>query len=338
MSRAKFRCRSAGIQQEAAMDKGLEQQYDFSKHPKNIVGRIYMVIPREVEHYYPRTILHYIPGATSFQDMRKFESNTYSTCRETSMRQGLLCNDAEWKRALRDPFISSFWPLTELFANIFDYCDPADLRNIIDELKCILIINLRNRFRARPQHSDPLLALGYILVEMKQHLETMSKQAKMSRFELPAAISHLPPLIHSVLEQIPGQLWVLATELIQCFNPEQPDVFNKFIHYMLPGVSITGLNRKLDPKLLRTMRPFFLDALEGTGKTFVTTAIQRFLKSRGKRDIVVASSENTAHLIDDARTAYLTPKISIPIHSESTSSISASPQLAGQLKQTALVI
>lgn len=64
------------------------------------------------------------------------------------LRLGVLSDDAEWKRAVKDAFASSIRPLTELFAMILAYCEPADPKDIFDELKENFISDLQNRFKA----------------------------------------------------------------------------------------------------------------------------------------------------------------------------------------------
>lgn len=70
----------------------------------------------------------------------------------------------------------------------------------------------------------------------------------------------------------------------------------------------------------------------------MTTAIQTFLKFRGVRGLAVASSALASQLLGDERTAHTALKIPIPVHSQSTCSIEASPQLVGELIDTKLIV
>lgn len=112
----------------------------------------------------------------------------------------------------------------------------------------------------------------------------------------------------------------------------------KVVQSVLPGVSTTGLDRKPGSWILRAQRLFFLNAPGGTEKAFVTTAIQRFYKSRGRSALAVASSAVAAQLLDDGRTAHLVFNVHILVRSESTCNINTNSQLAERLKQTALII
>lgn len=82
----------------------------------------------------------------------------------------------------------------------------------------------------------------------------------------------------------------------------------------------------------------FFGAPGGTGKTFVTTAIQLLLKSLSKQILAAASSAVAAQLLDDDQAANSALKVPIPVHSDSTGNIDAKFQPADDLKTTALVI
>lgn len=85
-----FCCRPTGTPPEAVMFEDLEQQYKFTKNSEDVVDRIYTVGPRKSKRYYLLILLLHFSGATSFQDMPKFEGNIYPTYRETFVRCGLF--------------------------------------------------------------------------------------------------------------------------------------------------------------------------------------------------------------------------------------------------------
>ncbi|CDF39890.1 ATP dependant DNA helicase [Chondrus crispus] len=88
----------------------------------------------------------------------------------------------------------------------------------------------------------------------------------------------------------------------------------------------------------QSSRLFFLDAPGGTGKTFVLSAIQDFLRSRPKQVIAVAISAVAAVLLDGGRTAHSVFKISIPVSAESTYSFSTNSDTGRTLQQVDLII
>ncbi|CDF40018.1 unnamed protein product [Chondrus crispus] len=113
---------------------------------------------------------------------------------------------------------------------------------------------------------------------------------------------------------------------------------------MLPGVSVSALlqgssSAVAGPSMpTQSSRLFFLDAPSGTGKTFVLSAIQDFLRSRPKQVIAVATSAVAAVLLDGGRTAHSVFKIPIPVSAESTYNFSTNSDTGRTLQQVDLII
>ncbi|CDF40970.1 ATP dependant DNA helicase PIF1 [Chondrus crispus] len=93
-----------------------------------------------------------------------------------------------------------------------------------------------------------------------------------------------------------------------------------------------------EERLQTSGRLFFLDAPGGTGKTFVLSAIQDFLRTRRKQVIAVATSAVAAVLLDGGRTAHSVFKIPIPVSADSTCSFSANSDTGRTLQQVDLII
>ncbi len=66
-----------------------------------------------------RLLLLHVRRVKSFVDMRTVDG-------EVCSRRGLLADDAEWKRVLRESFASEFVPLSQVFATMLAYCEPSD--------------------------------------------------------------------------------------------------------------------------------------------------------------------------------------------------------------------
>lgn len=106
---------------------------------------------------------------------------------------------------------------------------------------------------------------------------------------LPLESSVLPPLTPLSLEKSSTKHWYLAIGPVQKFNFERKRIFNQVVNAALPVVSTNTYDIELSVTTTPSQRLFFLDAPGRTGKTFVTSAIQRFLKSRGKRVLALGS-------------------------------------------------
>jgi len=319
-------------------------QYDFTGDGAHVVSRIYTVSPREGERYFLRMLLLHVKGATSYRNIRTVDGEECESFRQACNRLGLLAQDTEWKRALQDSFRSRFVPLSQVFATILAYCDPSSPIDLWEEHKEIFITDIRQRLR---RHRDALRtehnALSHVLREVQEFLSTMSRNT-LSDLGLPSPPDDLEALQENEPEQDMAQLQQHVTSSIATFNEGQRAVFNAVVGAILPGVSTDNLegassSTAHSPQIASDLhRVFFLDAPGGTGKTFVTRAIQGFLKIRGKQAIAVATSAVAAQLLDEGRTAHSTFKIPIPCLADSTCHISANSQLAAHMRAAHLII
>ncbi len=62
---------------------------------------------------------------------------------------GLLADDAEWRRVLRESFASEFVPRSQVFATILAYCEPSDPLSLWDEHKSLFVSDIRLRHRTK---------------------------------------------------------------------------------------------------------------------------------------------------------------------------------------------
>lgn len=72
-----------------------EEHFGFTRKKENVVRRIFAVSSTEGDRYYLRTLLLYVPGATSYEDMSTINREFYQTCREPFLRRGLPSDDLE---------------------------------------------------------------------------------------------------------------------------------------------------------------------------------------------------------------------------------------------------
>ncbi len=130
--------------------------------------------PREGERYFLRLLLLHVTGAKSFVDMRTVDGEVRSSFQQACSRRGLLADDAEWRRVLRESFASEFVPLSQVFATIMAYCEPSDPLSLWDEHKSLFMsdIRLRQRGRATVLRNEDN-ALSYVLLEVQESLELM---------------------------------------------------------------------------------------------------------------------------------------------------------------------
>ena len=91
-------------------------------------GRMYTTNPWQGERYYLRMLLHHVPGAMSFKDLKTlpdgFQCETY---KDTVVQLGLLATDDEWDECLSEAS-SSFLPfqIHSLFVTILVFDEPQE--------------------------------------------------------------------------------------------------------------------------------------------------------------------------------------------------------------------
>ncbi|CDF37506.1 partial DNA helicase [Chondrus crispus] len=283
----------------------------------NVVGRIYTVSPREGERYFLRFLLTQVPGATSFETLRNIDGDQCTSFRRACLRLGLLADDAEWRHAIRDSFRSSFVPLSHLFATILAHCQPSDPLSLWND------------------HLDMFLTDIRMLGEVQEALQTVRSDWTLANFGLPLPDDSLPALEQQYEIQTPearAQQWEgrLQTSL-PLLNTNQ----RVSVSALLQGSSSAVAGPSMPTQ---SGRLFFLDAPGGTGKTFVLSAIQDFLRTRRKQVIAFATSAVAAVLLDGGRTAHSVFKVPIPVSAESTCSFSANSDTGRTLQQVDLII
>lgn len=107
---------------------------------------------------------------------------------------------------------------------------------------------------------------------------------------------------------------------------------------MLRTVSIHNLNVYPGSLYIDAKRLFFVDAPESTRKTLLTTAIQRYIKSKRLEKFAFVSSTVSSHILDGGQTVHSADKTSIPAHYESKCFIDVNSALAGELFIASLFI
>ncbi len=89
------------------------------------------------------------PAAQSFADMKKVNGEGCSSFRQECSRRGLLVDDADWRKVLRESFAFEFGPLSQVFAIILAYCEPSDPLSFWDEQKSLHVCDIRLRHKGR---------------------------------------------------------------------------------------------------------------------------------------------------------------------------------------------
>lgn len=99
----------------------------------------------------------------------------------------------------------------------------------------------------------------------------------MSQLGLESQQKTFQPLATSIQQQTPEQLCHKADESIQQFNIGEKQFLKEAIDSVLSGLSTNNFDGMLTEENYLLQRVFFFIAPVGTGKAFVTPAIQQFL-------------------------------------------------------------
>lgn len=147
-------------------EKRDDNNYYLTRHSENVVARICTVSLREGEWYYLRALLLHVPEATLFADKRSVGGEAHTAYRKACFHRGLLSDDAEWKRALRDSFESVIQPPTELMAMILAHGVPSNPKQFFEDFKDTFIADIRTRFWLQPLLADAKIVLQYVLTKI----------------------------------------------------------------------------------------------------------------------------------------------------------------------------
>lgn len=80
------------------------------------IGRIYYVPPGSGESYYLRTLLNFVKGPTSYEDIKTVDGVLYSSFKDACYALGLLDDDKEYIDGIME---ASFWGSAQYLRSLF---------------------------------------------------------------------------------------------------------------------------------------------------------------------------------------------------------------------------
>ncbi|CAK1595111.1 unnamed protein product [Parnassius mnemosyne] len=100
------------------------------------LGRVYTVHVSNMECFCLRMLLHHVRGPTSFNDLKKYNTQDYPTFREACEARGLLENDNHWDVTLEEAAqCRSAGKMRELFAVLVATCGLSNPQQLWDKYK-----------------------------------------------------------------------------------------------------------------------------------------------------------------------------------------------------------
>jgi len=292
------------------------------------IGRVHFVSPRDVTRYHLRLLLHHVPGASSFEDLRTVDGVVYETYQRAAQVRGLLESDEEFDNDLALAAGSaSPRQVRELFAMMLLFCEVTEPAVLLEKYMNALGEDFMHALGAAEMtdevRQEVLSALESILYHNGSSLSNFPSLPQ--NVELPPTDNEWgPSQSNDVLPAIFD-----ADRLRGMLNQEQRALYDAVIEAVEEGHAQTG------PP---TAKLFFVDGPGGSGKTFVYSAIIAQLKAARRQVIATATSGIAALLLDGGRTFHSTFKIPIPILHNSTCSFSPESKIGRQIQSASMII
>ncbi|GAU47161.1 hypothetical protein TSUD_287440 [Trifolium subterraneum] len=295
------------------------------------IGRIHYVPPGSGEKFYLRTLLNYVKGAMSYDDIKTIENVSYKTFKDACYAMGLLDDDKEYIDGIKE---AGHWGTTSLLRRLFVILLIADQlgrpeivwSNTWELLSDDILYRQRRILRIPDLVLTDDQIKSYALAEIEKLLR--SNQASLEDYPtMPRADDSLlvvsgNRLIYDELNYDRQVLFEEHVRLMSTMTLEQRSVFDKImrrVNQNKPGL-------------------FFLYGYGGTGKTFIWRALSAGLRSRGDILLNVASSGIAALLLPGGRTTHSRFCIPLNVDEYSTCNIHPKSHLAELIAKARLII
>ena len=109
------------------------------------IGHLYTTNPSQGERHYLHILLHHIPGARSFEDLKMSpDGMLLSTFKETAIAYGLLESDVEWDNCLSEASMPK--QLQSLFVTILIFGQPAKPLDLWEKYKEVMGEDISQNF------------------------------------------------------------------------------------------------------------------------------------------------------------------------------------------------
>ncbi|MCH81881.1 helicase-like protein, partial [Trifolium medium] len=259
------------------------------------IGRLHFVPPGSGPKFYLRTLLTYVRGPTSFDDIRTVNNVKYNSFKDACFALGLMDDDKEFILGIKE---AGHWGSGAFLRRLFvilllsgQLHQPHSVWNITWDY---LSDDIQRRQRRILCVNDLVLTpdqlKSYALAEIEVLLQSNGKSLK----DFPG----MPRPDAGLLPDIGNRL--IYDEL----NYDRQSLSNEHRALM---ETMTDEQRKVYDKIMARFerkRPgfFFLYGYGGTGKTYIWRALSAALRSKGKIVLAVASSGIAALLIPGGRT------------------------------------
>ncbi|XP_074267181.1 uncharacterized protein LOC141590489 [Silene latifolia] len=296
------------------------------------LGRLYHVSPNCGERFYLRTLLNFVKGPKSFEDIRTVNKVLHPTFKEACYALGLLGDDKEYIDAINE---AADWGsgcyLRRLFATLLLSGSISQPEKVWQETWDKLSDDILHRQRTISRIKDLQLSdhelQNYALAEIEAILQ--SNGSTLRRFDgMPfpdslVSTEYRNKLILDELSYDKEALGVEHEKLMSSMTSEQKSIYDEIMEVVAKECG--GV--------------FFVYGYGGTGKTFLWRTLCAAIRRKGEIVLPVASSGIAAILLPRGKTAH--SRLGIPINvSENSTCPAIKPgnDLTALLLKTKLII
>ena len=294
------------------------------------IGRMFFVPPTAGEQFYLRTLLTVVKGATSFEDLRRYNTlEPYPTFHEACLARGLLEDDGEWNQCLAEAcLMQTGTRLRHLFTTILLFCTPSEPDRLWHQYRIHICDDLSYRLHTlgfQNPSDDDIYDYGLHLINKILHESDhdLNDWPSMPRIQQQWELYTVNEMITEQLNYDRDSLHLFWESQHQLLNDEQRNAYEKILH------SVDN----------NTGKTFMINGHGGTGKTFLYKVICSKLRSEGAIVLCIASSGIAALLLPGGRTAHSMFKIPIDnLSSESFCSIQKKSMRADLMRAVKCIV
>ncbi|XP_058784626.1 uncharacterized protein LOC131659455 [Vicia villosa] len=295
------------------------------------VGRLHYAALGSGQLFYLRTLLNYVKGPTSYDDIKTVNNIKHNTFKDACFALGLLDDDKEFVDAIME---ASHWGtgsfLRSLFATLLVSNQISRPDFVWNKTWEYLSDDILHRQRQLLSFHDLVLTVdqlkSYALAEIEILLQSNNKSLEdypeMPQPDRALLRERQNRLIYDELNYDRRSLLEEHRNLMSTMTTEQMRIYERIMKRINENRS--GL--------------FFLYGYGGTGKTYIWRAMSAAIRSRGEIVLTVASSGIASLLIPGGRTAHSRFAIPIEVHECSTCNIAPKDPLAELIRRAKLII
>ena len=291
------------------------------KNPQ--ISRLAMVSPSKRECFALRQLLLHVKGAKNFNDLKRNSRNPsaspFLTFHSAAVAYGLLRDDSEWQRALREACaVQMPSQLRHLFALILIHGNPTNPQELWNEFKEELI-----EYNSNSTHEVDLYKCA--LAEINTNIYNCNSSMTLSTFGFRSEQYSLPQF--EELDSIPAPEPEEIERQEGVLTHEQRQIYETIVS-AFSGVPPHQTRGSL----------YYVDGPGGTGKSFLFNAILQKAISLNKHILPLAFTGIAATLLRGGRTIHSTFGIPVNTHNDVRSSVRATTQDGRRLRDSDLIL